>query len=99
MGSDWFHHQSNLYHFVSTLSRKDQCDKLEAIERGEIDRLVVSMPPRAGKSLWSSICFPGWFLGRHPRRAVAIASYAQGLSERFSGAVRNTGFGAQWNSK
>jgi hypothetical protein len=26
------------------------CDRLEAVERGEIDRLMIFMPPRHGKS-------------------------------------------------
>ena len=26
------------------------CEKLEAVERGEIDRLMIFMPPRHGKS-------------------------------------------------
>jgi hypothetical protein len=34
------------------------CDHLEAVERGEIDRLVVMMPPRHGKTMHVSQALP-----------------------------------------
>ena len=43
-------------------------EKLEAIERGELKRLLVSMPPRHGKSELLSIHAPVWFLERNPNR-------------------------------
>ncbi len=36
-------------------------EKLEAVERGEIRRLMISMPPRHGKSLLASQIFPSWY--------------------------------------
>jgi len=44
-------------------------DKLEAVERGEIQRLMFFMPPRHGKSLLATQMFPAWYLGR-PSRPV-----------------------------
>ena len=41
-------------------------EALEAVERGEIERLVIAMPPRHGKSLVTSQLFPSWYLGRNP---------------------------------
>ena len=38
--------------------------KLEAVERGEIDRLMIFMPPRHGKSELASKRFPAWCWGR-----------------------------------
>jgi predicted phage terminase large subunit-like protein len=63
--------------------------KLEAVERGEIKRLMISMPPRNGKSFITSSIFPAWFLGRHPDRDVIFASYGQELSDDFGRRVRN----------
>jgi hypothetical protein len=40
-------------------------EHLEAVERGEIDRLMVFMPPRHGKSVLASTLYPAWYLGRH----------------------------------
>ena len=64
--------------------------KLEAVERGEIKRLMISMPPRHGKSVLSSWIFPCWYLGRDPRRSVAICSYGQSLADDFGRRVFRT---------
>jgi hypothetical protein len=40
-------------------------EKLKAVERGEIDRLMIFLPPRVGKSMIASQYFPAWYLGRH----------------------------------
>lgn len=63
--------------------------KLEAVERGEIRRLMVAMPPRHGKSLLTSVQFPAWYLGRHPEREIICASYSQAIASGFGRRVRN----------
>ena len=63
--------------------------KLEAVERGEIKRLMIFMPPRHGKSFITSSIFPAWFLGRHPHYDVIFATYGQELSDDFGRRVRN----------
>lgn len=64
-------------------------EKLEAVERGEIDRLMIFMPPRHGKSELASIRFPAWYLGRNPDKFFISASYGQKLSVKFGRKVRN----------
>jgi predicted phage terminase large subunit-like protein len=64
-------------------------DHLEAVECGEIRRLMIFMPPRHGKSLIATQMFPAWYLGRHPDRFVISASYSQDLSDDFGRKVRN----------
>ena len=64
-------------------------DKLEAVERGEIRRLMMFLPPRHGKSLLGTQIFPAWFLGRHPDRSIITASYGQELADDFGRNVRN----------
>ncbi len=64
-------------------------EKLEAVERGEITRLMIFMPPGSAKSTYASILFPPWFLGRNPERSVIGASHAGELAERFGRRVRN----------
>src|SRR6478736_3528548 len=54
-------------------------DKLEAVERGEIDRLMIFMPPRHGKSELASVRFPAYYLGRNPSSQIICASYAHKL--------------------
>lgn len=63
--------------------------KLEAVERGEIDRLMIFMPPRHGKSELASKRFPAWCLGRNPKRQIIAASYNSDLANDFGRNVRN----------
>lgn len=63
--------------------------KLEAVERGEIPRLMITMPPRHGKSMLASEFFPAWYLGRNPDHYVIAATYAQELADDFGRKVRN----------
>jgi predicted phage terminase large subunit-like protein len=64
-------------------------EKLEAVERGEIDRLMINMPPRHGKSELASRRFPAWFLGQHPDKSIIAASYNSDLATDFGRQVRN----------
>jgi len=63
--------------------------RLEAVEQGEIDRLLICMPPRHGKSELASRRFPAWFLGKQPMRSVIAASYNSDLASDFGRQVRN----------
>jgi hypothetical protein len=38
-------------------------------------RLIVTIPPRHGKSLFISQYFPAWFVGMYPGKGVMLASY------------------------
>jgi predicted phage terminase large subunit-like protein len=64
-------------------------EKLEAVERGEIKRLAISLPPRHGKSALTSENFPAWYMGRNPSKYVIFATYAQELADDFGRKVRN----------
>lgn len=63
--------------------------KLEAVERGEIKRLMIFMPPRHGKSELASRRFPAWFMGRNADRSIIAASYNSDLAGDFGREVRN----------
>jgi predicted phage terminase large subunit-like protein len=64
-------------------------EKLMAVERGEIKRLAVFMPPRHGKSNLASEVFPAWYLGRKPNHQVLFTTYGQDLADGFGRKVRN----------
>jgi hypothetical protein len=64
-------------------------DHLERVERGEIKRLMITMPPRHGKSELASRRFPAWYLGRNPNKQIIAASYNSDLSNDFGREVRN----------
>lgn len=63
---------------------------LEAMEAGEINRLLIIAPPGHAKSEWCSKVFPAWYLGRHPDHHLIGASNTATLAELFSVAVRDT---------
>jgi len=63
--------------------------QLERVERGEIDRLMLLVPPRHGKSELASRRFPAWYLGRHPEQHFISASASFALAEDFGRDVRN----------
>lgn len=58
--------------------------RLEAVERGEVKRLAIFMPPRHGKSELASVRFPAWYLGRNPDKRVITCSYGSELALDFS---------------
>lgn len=62
---------------------------LEAVERGEIDRLMIIEPPRHGKSELASRRFPAWYLGKNPQSGMVAASYNSDLAMDFGREVRN----------
>ncbi len=45
------------------------------------DRLIISMPPRAGKSELISKMFPGWYMATHPHENVIVATYGSELAD------------------
>jgi hypothetical protein len=53
-------------------------------------RLIVTMPPRHGKSQFTSHWLPVWFLELWPRRHVILASYSAGFAATWGRRVRNT---------
>lgn len=71
-------------------------EHLEAVERGEIRRLMVFEPPRHSKSYHASERFPAWNLGRNPRDQIILASYGAHLAERASRIVRNLMTDQRW---
>jgi predicted phage terminase large subunit-like protein len=48
---------------------------LLALAARTIPRLLVTLPPRHGKSTLLSQFFPAWYLGLHPERRVILTSY------------------------
>jgi predicted phage terminase large subunit-like protein len=64
-------------------------DKLEAITRGDIERLMVWMPPGSAKSTYASVLFPPYYMGRHDTTPILGVSNTTELAERFSRRARN----------
>lgn len=64
-------------------------EKLEAVERGEIKRLMLFAPPRHGKSELSTRRFPAYYMARNPEKNVISASYNGDFATTFGRDVRN----------
>jgi hypothetical protein len=45
-------------------------EHLEALDRGDIHKLMVWMPPGSAKSTYTSVFFPPWYMGRHAKDPV-----------------------------
>ncbi|WP_050931676.1 phage terminase large subunit [Aestuariivita boseongensis] len=58
--------------------------QLERIARGDIRRLIITLPPRSLKSIAASIAFPAWLLGHDPMRQIVAVSYSDTLSEKLA---------------
>jgi hypothetical protein len=64
-------------------------NRLEAVARGEIPRLMVCMPPGSAKSTYVSCLFPAWYIGQNPAKSVIALSHNDDLAWRFGRRVRN----------
>jgi hypothetical protein len=64
-------------------------DRLEALERREIRKLMIFMPPGSAKSTYASVEFPPWYMGRRPKENVIAASHGEELAEDFGRKCRN----------
>ena len=63
--------------------------ELEALSRGELDRLIVLMPPGSAKSTYTSILYPAWWFTQHGSSSVLAVSHTADLAAHFSRQVRN----------
>ena len=59
---------------------KKLCDSLEALQRGDITRLMVFEPPRHGKSQLCSRHFPPFCFGLNPDTKIIATSYSADLA-------------------
>lgn len=62
---------------------------LEEVERGDIQFLILTMPPRHGKSELVSRRFPAWYMGRHPDQNIVVATYNDDFAMDFGAEVRS----------
>lgn len=55
---------------------------IERLKKGEKVRIILSIPPRHGKSQLASIYFPAWALGKYPDLKFILSTYGAELSEK-----------------
>lgn len=59
-------------------------DFLQAVADKKSPRLIITMPPRSGKSELVSRRFPAYAFGRYPDLQIIATSYSADLSQRFN---------------
>ncbi|MDT7040792.1 phage terminase large subunit [Candidatus Nitronereus thalassa] len=59
-------------------------DFLMRVYRGEITRLLITMPPRSLKSICVSIAFVAWLLGKDPTKRIINVSYGYELASKLA---------------
>lgn len=62
--------------------------KLVDVAAGRIPRLLVTMPPRHGKSMLTSHFFPAWYVGTKPDNRVLLAGYQAHFAARWGRRAR-----------
>jgi predicted phage terminase large subunit-like protein len=63
--------------------------ELQALERGDIRRLMLLFPPGSAKSTYASMEFPPWYIGRNHGKSIISASHTDTLAEKFGRRARN----------
>jgi predicted phage terminase large subunit-like protein len=58
------------------------------LSAGDLNRLMVLMPPGSAKSTYASVIFPAWWFTQHPRTSIIAASHSAGLAHHFSRRVK-----------
>jgi predicted phage terminase large subunit-like protein len=68
--------------FVGSWHIETICEHLEAVSAGEIQRLLINIPPRHSKSTIVSVMWPMWEWLTDPAQKFLCASYSGNLSIR-----------------
>lgn len=73
-------------------------EHLEACSRGELHKLLITVPPRSGKSLVVSVFWPSWEWLWAPYTQWLCASYAETLATRDAVRARRL-MGTRWHQE
>ncbi len=65
------------------------CDRLEKCLKGELNKLIINIPPRNLKSFIVSVCLPAYLLGKDPTKKIICISYSSDLANKFSRDTRD----------
>lgn len=60
------------------------CWQLTRVARGELRRLIITVPPRSMKSITVSVGFTAWLMGHDPAKRIICVSYAEDLARKLS---------------
>jgi len=69
--------------FIEGSHHRHVAEKFNKIARGEINRLIINMPPRHTKSEFASFLLPAWMVGRDPKLKIIQVTHTGELAIRF----------------
>lgn len=75
--------------FIAGRHHTIMSDIFERIDKGEVKRVIINLPPRHTKSRFASVLFPSWYLGRHPAEKIMQCSHTASLALDFGRDLRN----------
>ena len=75
--------------FVEGSHHRHIADKFNKLATGEINRLIINMPPRHTKSEFASYLLPAWMVGRDPKLKIIQATHTAELAIRFGRKAKN----------
>ena len=74
--------------FLSNWHIEAMAYQLSRVLRGEIRRLIITVPPRSLKSICASVALPAFLLGHDPRRRIICVSYSDSLARKHANDCR-----------
>ena len=75
--------------FIEGAHHRHIADKFNKLASGEINRLIINMPPRHTKSEFSSYLLPAWMVGRDPKLKIIQVTHTGELAVRFGRKSKN----------
>jgi len=75
--------------FIAGYHHRKLADLFQRIATGKCKRAIVALPPRHTKSMFGSVLFPAWLLGKFPHYKVIQASNKEELASGFGRKVRD----------
>jgi predicted phage terminase large subunit-like protein len=78
----------NLSRYKNARHHDAIAEALESVIDGDIPFLILTMPPRHGKSQLVSRHLPAWLLGRFPEQHGVVATYSDDFAAEFGKEVR-----------
>ena len=64
-------------------------DAFQRVASGHLNRLIITLPPRSGKSELASWLLPAWYIGKYPSKKIIMASHTADIAVDFGRRVRN----------
>jgi len=69
--------------FVEGSHHKKIADQFNRLARGDINRLIINMPPRHTKSEFAYFLLPAWMIGKNPKLKIIQTTHTAELAVRF----------------